>query len=424
MTDTPMPTSWERPARSDPKMSFSASRRAGGFPARRVRRSRRARRSRVLLPPGPALVLACAVFLGAALAPRPCYGQFGGFNAEFAGGGARALSMGGAFIGLADDATASEFNPAGLWQLRRPEIAGQIIYSHRREEVSLFRQSGVTGMPEFATTEEDDFIPSFASLVYPTKHVVLGLSEFTNLSFERSWSEQVGLERRRVSSREEAANYALGLTAATGVTDRLSVGATLRYNFFRYEFEDDLAGSEDFRDEAFSANVGVLWRMTRHLHLGLVYKSPQKLEGTYAGVVDVDTELPATLGAGVAILPNDRLRLLVDVDHIWWSEFDPNTTDDFERDNVWRVHAGGEFLAGTWGKSSLYLRGGYLVEESNAIAYQGSNPLFARLADGGETLHHVSAGIGWARPRYQLDVGADVDEEGSFDLIASAVWYF
>ena len=37
--------------------------------------------------------------------------------------GARSLALGGAFIGLADDATAAYANPAGLAQLPRPELS-------------------------------------------------------------------------------------------------------------------------------------------------------------------------------------------------------------------------------------------------------------------------------------------------------------
>src|SRR5262245_28629651 len=39
------------------------------------------------------------------------------------GAGARGLGMGGAFIAVADDGTAASFNPAGLSQLRRSELA-------------------------------------------------------------------------------------------------------------------------------------------------------------------------------------------------------------------------------------------------------------------------------------------------------------
>jgi len=36
------------------------------------------------------------------------------------GSGARAIGMGGAFIGVADDATAASWNPGGLIQLENP----------------------------------------------------------------------------------------------------------------------------------------------------------------------------------------------------------------------------------------------------------------------------------------------------------------
>ena len=68
----------------------------------------------------------------------PAAAQLGGMNAEFAGAGARALAMGGAFIALADDATAAESNPAGLWKLRRPELAMQMVYSWDDRYVGQF----------------------------------------------------------------------------------------------------------------------------------------------------------------------------------------------------------------------------------------------------------------------------------------------
>jgi len=160
-----------------------------------------------------------------------CHAQWGGINAEFSGGGARALAMGGAFIGLADDATAVEFNPAGLWQLRRPELAMQWIYTEDEQQTVVFESLSLRTLHR---TERGDYgIPSFASFVYPTQYWVLGLSEFTNVYYERSYLHPF----RHTSQQEQAKNYSLGLTVATGVTDRLSVGTTLRYNLFRYVFD-------------------------------------------------------------------------------------------------------------------------------------------------------------------------------------------
>ena len=68
----------------------------------------------------------CAVLLLAA--GRPGFAQSNieanaGIQFGFSNPGARSWAMGGAFIGLADDATAALANPAGLTQLAAPEIS-------------------------------------------------------------------------------------------------------------------------------------------------------------------------------------------------------------------------------------------------------------------------------------------------------------
>src|SRR5262249_46696775 len=51
-------------------------------------------------------------------------GRAGGFEAP--GVGARALAMGGAFVGLADDWTATYWNPAGLAQLGKAGVGLEV----------------------------------------------------------------------------------------------------------------------------------------------------------------------------------------------------------------------------------------------------------------------------------------------------------
>lgn len=52
--------------------------------------------------------------------------------------GARALGMGGAFVGLSDDYTATAYNPAGLFQLRRIEFHGGLNYLSLSNNTSFF----------------------------------------------------------------------------------------------------------------------------------------------------------------------------------------------------------------------------------------------------------------------------------------------
>src|SRR6185503_17144051 len=76
--------------------------------------------------------------------------------------GARSLAMGASFIGLADDATASESNPAGLTILTRPEVSGHLRMSSFRNEFP----DTVSGRG-FETFDNSVTSPAFFSFVYP-----------------------------------------------------------------------------------------------------------------------------------------------------------------------------------------------------------------------------------------------------------------
>src|SRR6185295_7207422 len=91
-----------------------------------------------------------------------------GLQFNFGNPGARSLGMGGAFIGLADDASAAEANPAGLTILRKTEIS---IEGRNFEEQQLFSTSGT--FPEIVRTPFTHYSQrvdlAFASVVYPVK---------------------------------------------------------------------------------------------------------------------------------------------------------------------------------------------------------------------------------------------------------------
>src|SRR5262245_10423641 len=67
----------------------------------------------------------------------PAEGQ--GISLNRPGSGARAAGMGNAFIAVSDDGTAASWNPAGLSQLRRPELSVVLSLSRRDEELDGFR---------------------------------------------------------------------------------------------------------------------------------------------------------------------------------------------------------------------------------------------------------------------------------------------
>jgi len=92
-----------------------------------------------------------------------------GVNFNFAGQGARALGMGGAFIGIADDATAISWNPAGLGQLDRPEISGVGKFTAAK---TSWDPTSVTKFGEtetFKSASDAHFVLNFGSGAVPVK---------------------------------------------------------------------------------------------------------------------------------------------------------------------------------------------------------------------------------------------------------------
>ena len=117
------------------------------------------------------------VFLFAALpavAQNTDIESLAGLQFNFGNPGARSLGMGGAFLGLADDASAAEANPAGLTILRKPEVS---IEARNYLEQQLLTTSGT--YPQINRTAFSHYSPrvepTFASFVYPIKNFTLGV---------------------------------------------------------------------------------------------------------------------------------------------------------------------------------------------------------------------------------------------------------
>src|SRR4029079_5726097 len=93
---------------------------------------------------------------------------FSGFQFNFNNPGARALGMGGAFVAVADDATAVVANPAGLVILQRPELSAGVKFPRFTNSFSAFSNvpQDAPGM-NYRSRDFDDSVvtPSFFSFV-------------------------------------------------------------------------------------------------------------------------------------------------------------------------------------------------------------------------------------------------------------------
>ncbi len=144
---------------------------------------------------------------------------------NFAGVGVRAMGMGGAFVGVADDFTAMYWNPAGLAQMQQREVQISLLRNNRAND-SIF--NGTPGRSELTNTR-------FGSLgfVYPypvyrgSLVLAAGLTRIKDFDWNLNQKgDAEGLAANHTFQHEGELALA-GVSAAIDVSPAISLGATL-----------------------------------------------------------------------------------------------------------------------------------------------------------------------------------------------------
>ncbi len=334
------------------------------------------------------------------------------------GAGARAAGTGGAFIAVADDATAMSFNPAGLGQLLLPEVslAGQ---SYRRSlRLTGFADPAGTDPTtrEDASRGDSHTRPSFVSIAIPWKRQ--GLNTAVQFSYQRILDFDFGAERAYAAQPPgggapqtvtQAIFQAGGIdmySAGLGLelSPRILAGASVNFWRGRWDFssasekaasgaavfDSVLAQRNQFR--GWNVNAGLIWR-SQYVNLGLVYRSPFTATYTFENYLtqpDPATGLittthgartpyelrwPETLGWGVGLHPLPTLLLTADWSRTPWSQatFANQGTDydgrnyfdlavDTRTPTVTTFHTGAEWVTFLGERTVLPLRVGWFRE--------------------------------------------------------------
>lgn len=292
------------------------------------------------------------------------------------GSGARANAMGGAFIAIADDATAASWNPAGLAKLIRPEVSlvyenadTDVKYRYRfpydieNERLSTFesvKDEGTAGSAfyNFAAVSLPINVgkPAVVQASYRRMADFAGLfNPYTTRSLiydPRTGETSEVLNSDLYETREDGGidNYSASL--ATQIATGLLVGLTANYlhadvkstainahfstnNVATYTDYD----SFDYRFNDVFFDVGVLWSPTARISVGAVYHSSlttdfhydttlaafggdlpgNHLLGpvSYSGKTTI--EWPDGYGAGIAFRATDLLTFAADYSSTRWS---------------------------------------------------------------------------------------------------------
>jgi len=414
------------------------------------------------------LVVAVQVTAGEAQeSPQPILAtQF-----SFSNPGARSLGLAGAFVAVADDATAAWANPAGLVQITRPEVS---VEGRHWEYSTPFVVSGrVSGEPSGSgldtnpglyteRIDSDATGLAFLSFVYPRNRWSLAVYRhiFANLETqgatqglfagEGDCCQQRFLDQLNRSSLN-VVSY--GLSAAYRISDSVSLGLGLVYydtaieiqsDFYLWDDLDNPAGSgTSFLSERFVAGQtlyaddtslkysgGILWKVDDHWSLGARFRlGPEfTMRGTGrvgtaldigvppGAIIDLGfsetSELPDNYGLGAAYRSSDgRLTVGFEWDRVTYSQtLEGLELDDQETDDANELRLGGEWVF-LQTKPLLALRAGVWRDpDHQARANENADDYTRALLQPGEDELHFSLGVGAAFKRFQIDGALDFSD--------------
>jgi hypothetical protein len=239
------------------------------------------------------------------------------------GAGARAEGFGGAFIGIADDATAIVWNPGGLGQLERAEVSAVGRYI---SETSEFKSLLPTD-PYTQSSSQSHFNFNFASLAVPFKagstNIVLAAAYQTQLDFYAAFTD---INRNTTESSGAASTVTPGIAFRFGPVFAVGAAANIWMGSFEYTTTYS-NGQTDKLNPAFSGlnfGAGALldfggMASPVPLKLGVALKTPFTLKadvdysiGGATGQATSEVEMPLMIGVGASYRIGQAFTVAVD----------------------------------------------------------------------------------------------------------------
>ena len=278
------------------------------------------------------------------------------------GSGARALGMGGAFISIADDATAASWNPGGLIQLETPEVSIVGTY-FQREEDNTFDVSPVSSGKQDISNRNLNYLSATFPFTALNRNMIVSVNYQVLYEFSREWDLSISTTQANNTTRDADLEYdeegiigAIGMAYCIQATPRLSFGFTLNFwgdgiynNGWEQSYKETGAGlingnpytfsneqNEKYEFEGFNANLGFLWALNSRLSIGAVLKTPftaninheiDEESETGTGTIDFESDedkeldMPKSYGIGFSYRFSDRMTGAIDVYHTEWDEY-------------------------------------------------------------------------------------------------------
>lgn len=282
------------------------------------------------------------------------------------GSGARAMGMGGAFIAVADDATAASWNPGGLIQLETPEVSVVGASFHRTDDNEFGTHPEASGDQSVYDVDVNYFSIAYPFTVFE-KNMIVSLNYQYLYDFSRDWQCSL-LEgsgnysfNSNIQYEQEGGLSAIGLAYCIQLHPKVSIGFTLNawedwlgdngweVNWREHgtglhipsstTFDYSLVTNSLYSFSGYNANIGILWNITGRLTLGAVFKSPFTADlkheylssmrsavllafnENYSSITDEELDMPMSYGIGLAYRFSDELTVAADVYRTEWQDF-------------------------------------------------------------------------------------------------------
>lgn len=391
--------------------------------------------------------------------------------------GARSLSLGGAFIGVADDATAAYTNPAGLVQISTPEVSAEGRYwSYTHAFAESGRASGAVtgaGVDTVAGVQEgeetDDVLGlSFLSVVYPRERWAVAIYRHQLANFEANFDtqgvffvDQAGLPDRilPIQTQLDLRVVNFGLSGSYAVSPGFSLGVGVSYydlsldsrteRFLpdggfgapRFDLPPENSQEQHSDDSSVAVNVGALWRPEgQEWQVGAVYRQGPEFDidvAAFAGNTPLLNEiatfhLPDVWGVGLAYEITQNWKVAFDYNRVQYSNLTEDFTSLFPTADAadYFVEDGNQYHLGfeyRFPRTAVpvRLRFGGWQEPAHQIQYDGDNPVDQILFDFGDDNEHGTVGLGavFLDGHLELNAAADLSNRASTGAL-SFVWRF
>ena len=401
---------------------------------------------------------------------------------DFLNPSARSLALGGAFVGLADDATAALVNPAGLIGLTRKEVSLEGRFRHMTQPFLVGgRLSGrITGKPQdniqgpdFAPISDSGFGLSFLSVVIPRgrfriagfRHELISLEQdfasrgvFQNPGFETRDHAFTGLRTLNVDT--YGASAAVEFRHASVGAGILVQDFSLGFEFDRFLHENqDLYGapdptqkvfhfSQDGDDISVGGVVGVVVPVSA-AKIGASYKRSPRSEFSSLSAPTGGTQqhttstfkVPDTFAVGVSMAFTSSFLITSEYTRVLHSQLfsdyvsvlagQGETRDriaNFTIDDSNEFHLGAEYLVPVRGRPAIRLGVWFDPDHSVHYASTPANDLLDErigiaLSSGRDLWHYTGGTMLAVHPRMDISAGIDWSKQAT-RVSASAIIHF